>query len=61
MCLKIVDKKEEGINLHRDEKLQTANWYLIYHGLRGLNPYIRENAEGAFDVVFDKPICSSEK
>ncbi|WML29231.1 hypothetical protein RCG24_14695 [Neobacillus sp. OS1-32] len=61
VCMKLVDKKEEGINLHRDEELQKANWYVIYHGLRGSNRYIRENAEEAFDLVFDKPICSNEK
>ncbi|SNZ09843.1 hypothetical protein SAMN05421503_1384 [Terribacillus aidingensis] len=61
VCMKLVDRKEEGINLHRDKELKKANWYVIYHGLRESNRYIRENAEEAFDLVFHKPICSNEK
>ena len=58
VCMKLIDRKEEGINLHKDEELQKANWYVIYHGLRDSNQYIREKAEEAFDAVFGKPICS---
>lgn len=60
VCMKLKDSEKNGINLE-DEEYCSANWYVIYHGMRETQSFTREIAEKAFDEVFGKPICSRDK
>ena len=58
VCLKI-DDKINGININ-EVPYNKYNWYVIIHKMQNSSQVIREQAELAFDLKYNKPICSKE-
>lgn len=58
VCLKIEDRIN-GININ-EAPYNTWNWTVVVHKMRNSNKLMREQAEFAFDELYNKPCKSRE-
>lgn len=50
---------ENGINI-TDSIFKKFRWFVVIHKMTGSNRLIREQAEKAFDELFNRPFASQE-